>query len=127
MRKYHPLTITKAIFCIGIILVLPFGYNDVISIHWEEFTPAIWWATLFVVVGTTFLAYLFNIIALKELSPGVVSIYIYLQPLLAACFAMMMGKDMPRWIHLVAAVLLFAGVYLTTTGVAVAKKNQIAS
>ena len=37
---------------------------------------------VFVVVGTTFLAYLLNIAALGMVEPTVVNIYIYLQPLI---------------------------------------------
>ncbi len=113
MKKYHPLTIMQTVFCIGAILVLPFGWKEFNHIEWNTFSQSTWMATIFVVVGTTFLAYLFNTLALRELSAGTVSVYIYLQPLLAAGFAMLLGKDSPNIIHLVAAVLIFLGVYLT--------------
>ena len=120
MKKYHPLTIMQVVFCIGAILVLPFGWKQFTEIEWNTFNHSTWMATLFVVIGTTFLAYLFNTLALKELSAGTVSVYIYLQPLLAAGFAMLLGKDSPNSIHLIAAVLIFFGVYLTIS------KNKIA-
>jgi drug/metabolite transporter (DMT)-like permease len=44
-----------------------------------------------------------------------VSIYIYLQPLLAAGFALLLSSQIPEWIHLMSAVLVFTGVYLSTT------------
>jgi len=113
MTKYHPLTIMQTVFCIGAILVLPFGYTEFTKIEWNTFTQSTWMATIFVVIGTTFLAYLFNTLALRELSPGTVSVYIYMQPLLAAGFAMLLGKDSPNIIHLIAAILIFLGVYLT--------------
>lgn len=120
MKKYHPLTIMQVVFCIGAILVLPFGWKQFSEIGWNTFSQSTWMATIFVVVGTTFLAYLFNTLALRELSAGTVSVYIYLQPLLAAGFAMLLGKDSPNSIHLIAAVLIFFGVYLTIS------KNKIA-
>jgi len=46
-----------------------------------------------------------------------VSVYIYLQPLLAAGFAMALGKDTPNLLHLMAAILIFIGVWLTTRSV----------
>ncbi len=113
MKKYHPLTIMQVVFCIGAILVLPFGWKQFTEIEWNTFSQTTWMATIFVVIGTTFLAYLFNTLALRELSAGTVSVYIYLQPLLAAGFAMLLGKDSPNSIHLIAAVLIFFGVYLT--------------
>lgn len=114
MKKYHPVTIMQAIFALGSLLVLPFGWSEFTEIRWATFTAGMWWATAFVVIGTTFLAYLFNTLALRELSAGVVSVYIYLQPLLAAGFAMLLGKDVPNVLHLIAAVLIFIGVWLTT-------------
>ncbi|MFN8155384.1 MAG: DMT family transporter [Bacteroidia bacterium] len=115
MKKYHPVTIMQFIFLIGSLLVLPFGYEEFTVIKWETFTTGMWLATAFVVIGTTFLAYLFNTIALRELSANVVSVYIYLQPLLAAGFAMILGKDVPNILHFISAVLIFTGVWLTTT------------
>ena len=122
MKKYHPLTIMQTVFCIGAILVLPFGWKEFNHIEWNTFSQSTWMATIFVVVGTTFLAYLFNTLALRELSAGTVSVYIYLQPLLAAGFAMLLGKDSPNKIHLIAAILIFLGVYLTISQKITSKK-----
>lgn len=122
MKKYHPVTIMQAIFLMGSLLVLPFGWTEFRDIQWQTFETSDWMATLFVVVGTTFLAYLFNTLALRELSANVVSVYIYLQPLLAAGFAILLGKDLPNVLHLLAAILIFSGVWLTTKSKAV-KEN----
>jgi drug/metabolite transporter (DMT)-like permease len=115
MQRYHPMTVMHTVFALGLLMVLPFGWEEFSSISWSSFTPEAWWATLFVVVGTTFLAYLFNTLALRSLSPNVVSVYIYLQPLLAVGFAILLGKDSPSLIHLVCAILIFTGVWLTTS------------
>jgi drug/metabolite transporter (DMT)-like permease len=112
MKKYHPLTITKWMFFFGSFMVLPFGFNDVNSIEWHQFTTASWLALAFVVVGVTFVAYLLNVIALRELSPAVVSGYIYLQPVFAALFTMIFAEGKPNLLHLICAVLIFTGVYL---------------
>lgn len=116
MQRYHPLTVMHAIFAFGLLMVLPFGWGEFKSIDWSSFPSEVWWATVFVVVGTTFLAYLFNTLALKRLSPNVVSVYIYLQPLLAVGFAILLGKDTPNLLHLISAFLIFSGVWLTSTG-----------
>jgi drug/metabolite transporter (DMT)-like permease len=114
MRKYHPLTIMAVVFAFGSVLVLPFGWSEFNSIEWTRFTTEIWWATAFVVFGTTFFAYLFNTLALQELSPGIVSVYIYLQPLLAVAFSILLGKDSPHLLHLICGILIMAGLRLTT-------------
>lgn len=116
MKKYHPLTIMTMVFIPGAVMVFPFGWNELIQVNWDQFTAESWSALAFVIIGTTFLAYLFNTLGLARLSPSVVSIYIYLQPLLAAGFAMLLGHQYPQWIHLLSAVLVFTGVYLCTGG-----------
>jgi drug/metabolite transporter (DMT)-like permease len=118
MTKYHPITIMRYIFFVGAFWVLPFGFSEFNEINWSEFTPDLWKALAFVVVGTTFFAYLFNTMALRELSPGTVSVYIYLQPAMAAFFAMALGKDQLSLIHIIAATFIFVGVYLSTKSAA---------
>lgn len=114
MRKYHPLTVIKWIFLFGLIQVLPFGYSEFSQIEWSTFPPNIIWAVVFVVVGLSFFAYLFNTVALKYVSPSVVSTYIYLQPVLASVFAIALGKDSLDMIKVVSAILICTGVYLVS-------------
>lgn len=115
MQKYKPMTVIKWVFLFGFIYVLPFGWTQFQEIEWATFTTNIWWAFGFVVVGTTFLAYLFNIFGLKELSPSVVSIYIYSQPLIASIMAIALQKDELSMEKILAALLIFSGVYLVST------------
>lgn len=115
MQKYKPMTVIKWVFLFGFIYVFPFGWSEFQVIEWESFSSTIWWAFGFVVVGTTFLAYLFNIFGLKELSPSVVSIYIYSQPLIASIMAISLQKDELSYQKIIAAVFIFSGVYLVSS------------
>lgn len=114
MRKYKPITVMSWVFAFGLIMVFPFGFEELKQIEWSTFTPIIWWKFMFVVVATTFLAYLFNIYGLKRLSPSIVSTYIYLQPLLATLIAIWVGKDSLDMIKISAALFIFTGVYLVS-------------
>ena len=69
---------------------------------------------IFVVVCTTFIAYLLNSSALKTLTASTVSIYIYLQPILASLFAIFLGADFLDEKKIIASVLIFSGVYLVS-------------
>ena len=104
----------KYVFFFGTFMVFPFSFKELQQIDLTTFTPQIWWATAFVVIGTTFFAYLFNTLALQQLSPGVVSVYIYLQPVLAAGIAILLGKDSLSIVHIISAVFIFMGVYFST-------------
>lgn len=114
MSKYRPITVIKWVFLFGFLIVIPFGFNEFSSINWNSFDSKVWLSFLFVVIGTTFLAYLFNIFGLKQLNPSVVSSYIYSQPLIASIVALLMQKDELSVIKVVSAVFIFLGVYLVS-------------
>lgn len=115
MKKYHTITILKWTFLFGFPLVLPFGISDAISFDWPSLSQEILTMAIFVIVFTTFVAYLLNTIALKELSPSVVSAYIYLQPLLTALITIFIFKsDALSWGKVISALMIFAGVYLVS-------------
>jgi len=112
MSKYHFLTIMKWVFTVGFIVVLPFGFTDVQAVEWSEISNKIWGEIAFVVFGTSFLAYMFNIYALKRLRASTVGFYIYLQPVLATVVALLLGSDNLDPIKIIASSIIFIGVYL---------------
>ena len=113
-NKYHPYTFIKWLFLFGTIFVLPFGYNELVAVNWSSFTPYIWFSSLFVVVCATFATYLLNPIALRSLSATTVSTFVYIQPIIAGIFAIMMGSDTLSSVKILAAALIFLGVYLVS-------------
>lgn len=114
MDKYNAFTFVKWIYTFGFLMVLPFGWNEFHAIDWVNLPTAIYWKIGFVVVFSTFLTYLLNLISMRELKPTTVAVFIYLQPLFATIFAVSLGKDELSLVKLLSAVLIFAGVYLVT-------------
>lgn len=115
MNKYNTLTIVKWVFLFGCFYVIPFGYKDFETINWQSIPPHIWWNIAFVVLITTFVAYLLNTYALKALSPSVVSIYIYLQPFLTTLIAIFYyNNDELDARKIVSGLLIILGVYLVS-------------
>jgi len=112
MKKYKPLTVITMNFFMGWFFVTPFGYGQFTQIQWETFTPFVWGALAFTVLGVTFIAYLFSIFALKKLTPSQVSIYVYVQPVTAALLAIFLGKDHFTPELVICSILIFIGVYL---------------
>ncbi|MGE0569297.1 MAG: EamA family transporter, partial [Bacteroidia bacterium] len=106
--------VMKWCFLFGSVLVVPIGGYDVIHTSFSEFTHDAWMALAFVVIATTFFAYLLNIYGLQQLSPNVVSMYIYLQPFLASLFAIALGKDRLDLTKIMAGILIILGLYLVT-------------
>lgn len=114
MAKYPPIQVVKWVFACGLLFVVPAGGSQFLAVQWHTWPIEIYAQAAFVVVGTTFIAYLFNIYALKTVSSTTVSIYIYLQPLFATLAALALGKDLLTWRIAIAAMLIFIGVYLVS-------------
>lgn len=112
--KYHPFSFIKWLFLFGLCIVLPFGYEDLTQVELYRFTTYDFFAVAFVVVGATFGTYLLNPIGLRHLKASTVTTFIYLQPVIAAIFAIAMGADSLNVIKVLAAAIIFSGVYLVT-------------
>lgn len=112
--KYNPLTFIKWLYLCGFFMVLPFGFSEIQEIQWQEMPTAIYFKVGFIVVFTTFFAYLFNIFALSKLKPTTLSIFIYLQPVLASVYALLTKSDSLNLIQIVATLLIFTGIYFVT-------------
>jgi drug/metabolite transporter (DMT)-like permease len=113
-QKYDSVTLIKWLYLFGLILVIPFGFSEVQEIQWQLIPTTIYFNIGFVVIFTTFFAYLFNLFALTQLKPTTLSAFIYLQPLIASAYALLNGKDNLNSVKIIAAVLIFTGVYLVT-------------
>ena len=119
MQKYHPLDIVAWTFLIAIALVFPFGGMGLKAVAWSTLDGWQWFCVAFVIVCTTFLTYLFNILAIHRLSPTIASSYIYLQPVFAGIFALLLAsvveRDYTRDISgfkIGCALMIVAGVWL---------------
>ncbi|MFS4415843.1 DMT family transporter [Maribacter sp. 2307ULW6-5] len=112
--KYHPFTFMKWLFSLGILICLPFGYGEFVQINWPALPFDALWRIVFVVVGTTFLTYLFNVFALSQLRASTLSAFVYVQPLIGMVFAVLSGQDTLGTVKMVAAGLVLLGVYLAS-------------
>ena len=112
--KYNIFTLMKWLFLIGLILSAPITFNQFIEVKWTELPWFAIWRMGYVVVGTTFLTYLFNIYALKKLSPTTVGSFIYLQPIITIMFALITANDSLDTTKILSCILVFIGVYLVS-------------
>ena len=114
MDKYNAFTFVKWIYTFGFIMVLPFGWSEFQAIDFLHLPTDIIWKIGFVIVFSTFFTYLLNLLSMRELKPTTVAVFIYLQPVFATIFAISLGKDELTWVKIIAAILIFVGVYLVT-------------
>ena len=112
MVKYNAIVVLRWVFTIGLILVLPFGRVEFTEIPWERYAVVDFTSMGLIVITGTFLAYLFNLYGIKILGSSVAGFYIYTQPVFAALIAMFFLHEQLEMYKIVAAVLIFSGVYL---------------
>jgi len=114
-RKYHPLSFAKWLYLFGLIMVIPFGIKELQQVNFDTMPTSIYLKTGFIIVFTTFITYLFNLLAIKKLKPTTVSIFIYLQPVIATMYALAVQSDHLNSVKIIATLLIFVGVYLVTS------------
>ena len=113
MLKYNPVEVIRWIFTFGLLMVLPFGLIEFMAIKWQNFSTIEYGCISFIIIGGTFLAYLFNAYGIKILGASVAGAYIYIQPVFATVIAMVFLKEKLELYKIFAAVLIFTGVYLS--------------
>ncbi len=94
------------------------------EVEWSTFPAHIWMAFAYVLIFTTFLAYLLNAMALRSVNASVVGMYVYLQPLLASIVAIALSKDELNLAKVVAGLLIYLGVYLVSSSEKIAVQQK---
>lgn len=113
-KKYSMITIMKWLFLFAIFINLPFGFNEFIEINWKIIDNNSILKIFYVVFCTTFLVYLLNLYALKNLNASTVGMFIYLQPIIGILFAIYRGADKLTLFDTTCILLVFTGVYLVS-------------
>jgi drug/metabolite transporter (DMT)-like permease len=113
-KKYSTVTLMKWMFLLGMFLTTPITFSEASVVSWNTLPFDAIWRMAFVIIGTTFLAYLFNVYALKALPPTTIGAFTYLQPLITIVYAVLTGNDTLDIIKILACILVFLGVYLVS-------------
>lgn len=133
MAKYSPLTVITYVFSFGMlfILIYPPTLTEFVATDFSAITYDAMWKIVYVVIGVTFLTYLLTMYGLKYTSPTVSSAYIYTQPVLVIFFAYVLSSigwaddytDTITWEKIIYMLIIFAGVYITSSTSFVNKKS----
>lgn len=115
--RYSPITMMKWMFLFSTLILSPFCIEYVPTVpifHRETFEIKELSAVFYVLLGATFLPFMLIPMALKRIRPTAVSMYNYVQPIIASLIAVVIGQDVISCWKILSAVLVFAGVYLVT-------------
>lgn len=112
--KYSPITLMKWMFTYATICTIPFSYNHIAGIDFLHLPTELYMGIIYVVLGGTFLPYLFIPIGQNLLRPTVACMYNYVQPIVASLIAVLWGMDTFGVMKGIAVALVFSGVYIVT-------------
>ena len=112
--KYTTVHLLKWLFLFGFIMALPISYPEFSQVSWATLPFEAVWRFAFVVIGTTFMTYLLNVYALKQLKASTIGVFTYLQPLIGIGYAILVGSDALTAYKLGAGGVVLLGVYLVT-------------
>ena len=99
---------------IASVITLPITIYTWSDVAINQLPLNVWLSLAYIVVVPTVGAYLLNAWALTRVSPGIVAIYIYLQPLIAFGLAPLVLGETLNSRTIVACLLIFAGVAVVT-------------
>lgn len=112
--KYTTVHLLKWLFLFGFMMALPISFTEFSRVNWVALPFEAIWRFAFVIIGTTFMTYLLNVYALKQLKASTVGVFTYLQPLIGIVYAIMVGADGLTAYKLSAGSIVLLGVYLVT-------------
>ena len=114
--RYKPVTIMSWMFLFATLFLLPFGIGDILKIGSIEkiLDPDISFRLFFTLFAATYCTYLLIPYALQRIRPTTISMYNYVQPIVAASVAVICGQGSFTLTKGLAAVLVFLGVYFVT-------------
>jgi len=115
MARLSARIVVAKMFLFGSVLMLPIAAYPLSRERWSQISPRAWIVLVLVILGPTVLAYLLQAWALRHADSSAVAVYTYVQPVLASILGAIFLAEHIRPIIALAAVLIFAGVWLVSS------------
>ena len=112
--KYSVVTFMKWIFLFSVMMSLPFSFREVFSFNWIHIPKVQLLELGFLVLLATFVCYFLIPVGQKRIRPTLVSMYSYVQPIIATVISICIGMDTVIWQKVLAAAMVFAGVFVVS-------------
>ncbi len=114
ITRYSVVTFMKWIFLFSALMSLPLSFREVISLEWTRIPSVQLWELGYLIVFATFVSYFLIPFSQKRIRPTLVSMYSYIQPIIATVISIILAMDILTWQKLLAAILVFAGVLIVS-------------
>lgn len=114
ITKYSAVTFMKWIFLFSALVAAPVSMRGLIEVEWSAI-PAKQYAELaYLIICATFITYFLIPLAQKRIRPTLISMYSYVQPIIAIAMSIAIGMDTLTWQKALATVLVFSGVVIVS-------------
>ena len=114
IAKYSAVTFMKWIFLFSACVSAPLSMKGLIATDWTTIPPIQFAELAFLIICATFVTYFLIPIAQKRIRPTLVSMYSYIQPIIAIVVSIALGMDVITWQKVLAAVMVFGGVVIVS-------------
>ena len=112
IARYSVVTSMKWMFLVSFLISLPFSIPHLPQSDFGAVPVQVWWEIGFMIFFSTFLAYYLIPIGQQRIRPTLVSMYGYLRPIIAIAVAIWSGMDRLTVTKMLAALLVFTGVWV---------------
>jgi drug/metabolite transporter (DMT)-like permease len=102
------------VFVFASVVCVPLGLVSLSTVDVANIDAQIWLLVLYIAIGATAAPYLLNAWALARVNPSTVAVFIYLQPMIGFVLAVIFLAEPVDFRFMIAALLVFAGVFLAT-------------
>ena len=112
ITKYSVITFMKWIFLFAAVFSLPLAGRELFTFDYSQLSGLYLWELAFLIVCSTFITYFLIPLGQKRIRPTLVSMYSYIQPIIAILISIYVGMDSLSWQKVLAATMVFGGVVL---------------
>ena len=112
IAKYSVVTFMKWIFLFSALVAIPFSTKGLLNTDWAGI-PVIQYAELsYLIICATFVSYFLIPVAQRRIRPTLISMYSYVQPIIAIAVSIAIGMDTLTWQKILATLLVFSGLII---------------
>ena len=112
ISKYSVITFMKWIFLFASAFSLPLAGRELATFDYSLLSGMYLWELAFLIVCSTFITYFLIPLGQKRIRPTLVSMYSYVQPIIAIAISIWVGMDSLSWQKVLAGIMVFGGVVL---------------
>ena len=114
IAKYSAVTFMKWIFLFSALVAAPISMRGLIEVEWAAIPTKQYAELAYLIICATFITYFLIPLAQKRIRPTLVSMYSYVQPIIAIAVSIAIGMDALTWQKALATVMVFAGVVIVS-------------